>query len=86
MVEEILFFLSCVTFCGPPIVECGRKAVRVKAPVHPHLMSTREPAAATGFSIEFRSDFCLISARFLEGAATKFYIELHIEISILYHQ
>ena len=29
-------------FCGPPIVECGRKAVRVKAPVHPHLMSTRE--------------------------------------------
>ena len=37
--NRFCLFLSCVTFCGPPIVECGRKAVRVKAPVHPHLMS-----------------------------------------------
>ena len=41
-------------------MECGRKAVRVKAPVHPHLMSTREGGATATFSIEFRSDFCLI--------------------------
>ena len=37
--NRFCLFLSCVTFCGPPIVECGRKTVRVKAPVHPHLMS-----------------------------------------------
>ena len=48
-------------------MECGRKAVRVKAPVHPHLMSTREGGAATRFYIEFRSDFRQILARFLEG-------------------
>ena len=71
MVKEILSFLSCVTFCGPPIVECGRKAVRVKAPVHPHLMSTREGGATATFYIEFPSDFCLILNRYIPWNARR---------------
>ena len=59
-------------------MECGRKAVRVKAPVHPHLMSTREGGAATRFYIEFQSDFRQILARFLEGKPPDLYIRHYV--------
>ena len=40
--EDILSFYPAWRPFVAPIVECGRKAVRVKAPVHPHLMSARK--------------------------------------------